>query len=46
MNTKDINTATKVWRWNNGGLGFSSTGYYGIYGTAITNNGAIDESFL
>lgn len=46
MDTKDINTATKVWRWNNGGLGFSSNGYYGTYGTAITNDGAIVADFI
>lgn len=46
MDTQDINTATKVWRWNNGGLGFSSTGYYGEYGTAITNDGAIVADFI
>lgn len=44
--TKDINTMTKVWRWNNGGLGFSSTGYYGEYGTAITRDGQIVADFI
>lgn len=44
--TKDINTMTKVWRWNNGGLGFSSTGYYGEFGTAITNDGQIVADFI
>lgn len=44
--TKDINTMTKVWRWNNGGLGFSSTGYYGEFGTAITNDGKIVADFI
>ncbi|MGM0210973.1 phage tail spike protein [Enterococcus sp. AZ112] len=41
MDTTDIKTAKKVWRWNVGGLGFSSTGYNGSYGLAMTNNGAI-----
>ena len=41
MNTKDINTATRVWRWNNNGLGYSSTGYNGTYGTALTADGKI-----
>lgn len=41
MDTTDINTATNVWRWNRGGLGFSNTGYYGEYGLAMTNDGAI-----
>ena len=34
MDTADKNNATKVWRWNVNGLGFSSTGYYGEYNTA------------
>lgn len=41
MDTKDIDTAKNVWKWNAGGLGFSSTGYNGTYGLAMTNNGAI-----
>ncbi|EKF51711.1 phage tail spike protein [Lactococcus garvieae] len=41
MDTEDINTAQNVWKWNSAGLGFSSTGYYGAYGLAMTNNGAI-----
>lgn len=41
MDTKDVNTARKVWRWNEGGLGFSSNGYKGPYGLAMTNNGSI-----
>lgn len=44
--TKDINTMIKVWRWNNGGLGFSNTGYYGEFGTAITQDGAIVADFI
>lgn len=36
MDTEDKNTATKVWRFNSGGLGYSSTGYYGEYGLAMT----------
>lgn len=41
MDTKDIDTAKNVWKWNAGGLGFSSTGYNGTYDLAMTNNGAI-----
>ena len=41
MDTKDVNTAKNVWKWNAGGLGFSSTGYKGTYELAMTNNGAI-----
>lgn len=46
MDTKDINTATKVWRWTNGGLGYSNTGYDGTYGTAITSDGRIVADFI
>lgn len=41
MDTNDINTATKVWRWNLNGLGYSNTGYNGRYATAITMDGQI-----
>ena len=46
MDTKDINTATNVWRWNSGGLGHSSNGYYGTYGTAMTQDGQIVADFI
>lgn len=46
MDQPTIDTATKVWRWNNGGLGYSSTGYNGPYTTAITQDGAIVANFL
>lgn len=41
MDTKDVNTAKRVWRWNLNGLGYSSTGYNGTYSTAITMDGQI-----
>ena len=46
MNTDDIQTATKVWRWNENGLGYSSTGYSGTYSLAITANGEIVADFI
>lgn len=46
MDTDNIATATKVWRWNSGGLGYSSTGYEGEYTTAITQDGAIVADFI
>lgn len=46
MDTPGINTATKVWRWNNGGLGYSSNGYEGPFATAITQDGAIVANFI
>ena len=41
MDTTSISSATKVWRWNSGGLGYSSTGYNGTYQTAMTADGKI-----
>lgn len=41
MDTDDVDTATKVWRLNSGGIGYSSTGYHGTYGLAMTMNGEI-----
>lgn len=46
MDTPSIDTAVNVWRWNKNGLGFSSTGYNGTYGTAITADGSIVASFI
>jgi phage minor structural protein len=46
MNTPDISTATKVWRWNKSGLGYSSTGYAGTYGLAMTADGEIVANFI
>lgn len=41
MDTDNVDTATKVWRWNLNGLGYSSNGYKGTYATAITMDGQI-----
>lgn len=41
MDTEDVETAQRVWRWNLNGLGYSSTGYNGKYATAITMDGQI-----
>lgn len=41
MDTTNVNTAEKIWRFNEGGLAFSRTGYNGTYELAMTNNGAI-----
>ena len=46
MNTADISTATKVWRWNKNGLGYSSTGYAGVYGLAMTSDGEIVADYI
>lgn len=46
MDTKDRNTAKKVWRWNINGLGYSKTGINGVYGLAITMNGEIVADYI
>ncbi len=46
MDTKDPNTAQKVWKWGLGGLGFSSTGINGPFGIAITQDGSIVADFI
>lgn len=46
MNTDSKETATQVWRWNLGGLGYSSTGVNGPYSTAITQDGQIVADFI
>lgn len=46
MDDPNIEKATKVWRWNKGGLGYSPTGYNGPYTTAITQDGSIVADFI
>lgn len=46
MDTDDVTTATKVWRWNLNGLGYSGTGYTGPYRTAITIDGHFVADFI
>lgn len=46
MDAPSINDAVNVWRWNVGGLGFSSHGYNGPYETAITADGQIVADFI
>ena len=46
MDTPDIGTAQKVWRWNLSGLGYSSTGINGPFALAITMDGAIVADFI
>ena len=46
----NLDDATKIWRWNEKGLGYSKNGYAGPYGTAITidenGNGQINADFI
>lgn len=46
MDTADISTAVKIWRFNSSGLGYSSTGYAGPYGLAITQQGEIVADYI
>lgn len=46
MNTLDEETATKVWRWNINGLGYSPNGTQGPYTVAITKDGEIVADFI
>lgn len=47
MDSPNINTAVNVWRWNMGGLGFSSTGYNGNYSSlALTMDGQINADLI
>lgn len=42
----DYTQATKLWRWNLNGLGYSNEGYEGEFGLAITMNGEIVADFI
>lgn len=50
MDTDDTATATSVWRWNRGGLGYShgeaGQAYGGTYSVAIGMNGEIVADFI
>ena len=46
MDTDDVATAKKVWRWNLGGLGYSSTGVNGPFGLAMTQDGVIVADYI
>ena len=46
MNAPDINTATKIWRFNMNGFGYSSNGYNGPFPLAMTMDGAIVADFI
>lgn len=46
MDTDDMATARKVWRWNIGGFGYSRNGVNGPFSTAINMDGQIVASFI
>lgn len=43
---EDYTLANKVWRWNSAGLGYSSTGYNGEFGLAMTADGEIVADYI
>lgn len=45
MDSPDINTAQKIWRWNQNGLGYSSD-YGHSYGLAMTRDGQIVADYI
>lgn len=46
MDTANVSTAKKVWRWNLRGLGYSSNGVNGPFDVAITSKGEIVANFI
>ena len=46
MDTKDITTARDVWRFNQAGLGHSSTGYNGPYTLGMLQDGSINATMI
>lgn len=46
MDTDNIATAKRVWRWNLAGLGYSSKGYVGPFALAMTADGVIVADFI
>lgn len=43
---KDLDKAVKVWRWNSGGLGYSTNGKEGPFGLAMTQDGQIVADYI
>lgn len=46
MDTDDVKTAQRVWRWNVNGWGYSKSGINGPYNLAATMDGAIVADFI
>lgn len=46
MDQPEIANATKVWRWNKSGLGYSRNGYNGPFGLAMTQDGQIVADYV
>lgn len=46
MDTANVATAKRVWRWNLNGLGYSSNGINGPFDVAMTSKGEIVANFI
>lgn len=46
MDTDNVSTAQKVWRWNLGGLGYSNNGVDGPFELAMTQDGVFVADFI
>ncbi|EOF60491.1 phage minor structural protein [Enterococcus hirae EnGen0127] len=46
MDTDNVASAKRVWRWNLNGLGYSDNGVNGPFGIAITSKGEIVADFI
>ena len=46
MDTDNVASAKRVWRWNLNGLGYSDNGVNGSFGIAITSKGEIVADFI
>lgn len=46
MDTDNVKTAKKVWRWNLGGLGYSKNGVNGPFELAMTQDGVFVADFI
>ena len=46
MDTQDLETAKKLWKWGLGGFGYSANGKNGPFTTAITMDGQIVADFI
>lgn len=46
MDTNNVDTAQKIWKWDMNGLGYSSSGKDGPWGVAITMNGEISADYI
>ncbi|MBE9390329.1 phage tail tip lysozyme [Vagococcus salmoninarum] len=46
MDTDNVATAKKVWRWNLGGLGYSNNGVNGPFELAMTQDGVFVADFI